>query len=97
MTLRRIAALAILPLALVACVETERTTIMPDLSNNPASCGADRANLLIGQPVSALPLRGDDQPLRILDGKGIMTMDLNTARLNVKVDSRNRIVEAYCG
>ncbi|MCB5411057.1 I78 family peptidase inhibitor [Pseudogemmobacter faecipullorum] len=97
MTLKSIALIAALPLALAACVETETTTVVPDMSNHPSKCGADQLYGLIGQPVSTLPARPSSEPMRILTPNGIASADYSPSRLNVKVDGRNRITELTCG
>jgi len=60
-------------------------------------CGADRVVGLIGAPVAALPAQPASRTVRTVRPGDPVTEDFSNARLNVILDSADRIIAVSCG
>jgi len=91
--MRRCSILFLPLLVLAACTE-DPIPVLPDPEAD--TCGAAAARALIGEPVSAYDAP-EDGTVRIIRPGDAVTMDFNSACLNVALDETDRIVSAYCG
>lgn len=93
--LKRILLLA--PLALAACVETAP---MPPAPVDPMpvnACGALDLQFLVGERASVLETMRFSQQVRVIRPGQAVTMDYSPARLNIEVNSAERISRVSCG
>ncbi|EEW26764.1 I78 family peptidase inhibitor [Rhodobacter ferrooxidans] len=67
---------------------------MPDMSPN---CGAADLQGLVGQPASVLQTMRFAKPTRIIRPGMAVTMDYSPDRLNIEIDSAERIIRVACG
>lgn len=92
-------------LALSACVET-LPTLPPVDSGKPApqpvppaadTCGAQGLQILVGQNVALFESQARSGPSRVIRPGQAVTQDYSEARVNVTVDTQDRITRIYCG
>jgi hypothetical protein len=86
-----------LGLGLSGCVAGGPPYARPAGQGLLARCGADRLIGLIGAPVTALPEHPATRSLRILRPGDPVTEDFSETRLNVILDSADRITAVSCG
>jgi len=85
---------------LQACAPTSITTTLPGepvpvpVTN---ACGAAALQILLGQPVTVLPDRGQWTTLRVISPGQAITMDFSATRLNAEVDASGRMTRLFCG
>lgn len=85
-------------LTLGACVATSAPMIdMPVTTHDPAACGADGLQGLIGQPRSVLDGMRFSQPFRVLTPGMVVTEEYRQNRLNIAVDDADKIIRVACG
>ncbi|MFN3973277.1 MAG: I78 family peptidase inhibitor [Gemmobacter sp.] len=61
------------------------------------SCGAEGLQGLVGQRASVLQGMAFGSETRIIRPGMAVTMDYRENRLNIEIDTRERIVRVYCG
>jgi hypothetical protein len=66
-------------------------------TGQPDACGASRWQGYVGLPFAALQAGGVPADVRILRPGTAMTMDYSETRLNVALDSLDRVERVYCG
>lgn len=70
---------------------------VPPGAPGPESCGADALQGLVGQSAEVLATMKFANPTRILRPGMAVTMDYSPTRLNIEVDTAERIVRVQCG
>ena len=85
-------ALLVAALALAACVDAPQPG-----GNAQSTCGADRLQAYVGQPVSLLPNTDPSVTRRIIRPGDAVTEDFSLQRLNVRLDAQDRITSLTCG
>lgn len=87
--------LAALTLSACVCempVEPQPGGIIPQ-----STCGADRLQAYVGQPLQALPKAAPDVTQRVIRPGDAVTEDFSLQRLNVRLDAKDRITSLTCG
>jgi len=79
-------------LALAACEQTTRTTIIA-----PATCEAGPYQQWVGKDSASVAGMQTPYTLRIIRPNQPVTMDFNPSRLNVETDSKGLITAVRCG
>lgn len=92
----RITVVALL-LGLSGCASGQPSVQRPAGQALLSRCGADRLIGLIGAPVTALPSQPSGRSLRVLRPGDPVTEDFSETRLNVILDSADRITAVSCG
>ena len=85
-------ALLVAGLALAACVEAPQPGGIPQ-----STCGADRLQAFVGQPVGLLPNTDPTVTQRIIRPGDAVTEDFSLQRLNARLDAQDRIISLTCG
>lgn len=93
--LKRILLLA--PMALAACVETAPMPPAPVDPTPVNACGALDLQFLVGERASVLETMRFSQQVRVIRPGQAVTMDYSPARLNIEVNSAERISRVSCG
>lgn len=84
----------LLPFALIACVEVP----MPVEPANPENtCGAAELQGLVGRDAAVLQTMRFSQTVRIIRPGTAVTMDYIVERLNIQIDSNEKISRVNCG
>lgn len=91
--MKTIAIIAVATLGLAACETTKTTTVTVPVQ----TCNASPYQALVGQNRSVLGGMTVPAGTRIIEPNTMVTMDMNPNRLNIEIDSRNRISGARCG
>ena len=86
-------ALLVAGLALAACVEAPQ----PGGGIPQSTCGADRLQAFVGQPVGLLPNTDPTVTQRIIRPGDAVTEDFSLQRLNARLDAQDRIISLTCG
>lgn len=86
-----------LALGLAACASGSPPSGRPSGQGLLAQCGADRLVGLIGAPLASLPPQPASRSLRILRPGDPVTEDFSETRLNVILDSADRLTAVSCG
>ncbi|MFZ5655773.1 MAG: I78 family peptidase inhibitor [Pseudomonadota bacterium] len=101
MSLRILLPAVALSTILAACTTTGAPP-MSDPQPPPASCNADAARSLVGQPATPANVERARQlagarMARVLKPGQMVTMEFIEGRLNIDVDDRNVITHVRCG
>lgn len=93
----RLAAAALLPLALMACVKVR----FPE-DRLGVQCNADRVQPLVGREatpdlIARAQERAGARNTRVIKPGDMVTQDFRSDRLNLEVDNANTITAARCG
>lgn len=91
--MKTIALIAVATLGLAACETTRTTTTIVPVQ----VCDATPYQALIGQNRSVLGGMTVPAGTRIIEPNTMVTMDSVPSRLNIEIDTRNRISTARCG
>lgn len=84
---------------IAGCVMVVLAACQPAVTEgpDPAVCGADALQGLVGQPASVLQTMRFGQETRIIRPDMAVTMDFRADRLNIEIDDAERIVRVQCG
>lgn len=83
--------------ALLALASCALPATAPPPEDMQAACGAAELQGLVGQPASALDALKFSQPVRVIRPGMAVTMDYSPVRLNIELDSQERISRIACG
>lgn len=92
---------ALIPLTLAACASRQASE--PSLPSEPVTaCRADKVQSLLGQPLTPTLTkqaqeRATARTVRVIRPGQAVTMDYRTDRLNIELDSTDRITALRCG
>lgn len=88
------AAATLSAIALAACEPLPEEPQQPQV--DPATCGADGYQSLVGAQLAAVSLPAD-LDARVIEPGMAVTMDFRASRLNIEVDEAGVIERVYCG
>jgi hypothetical protein len=85
--------------AFAACTPDTTPGLVPPIADLPSddACGAPALQYLVGKPVSAFEGMQHGGPVRVIRSGQPVTMDYSPTRLNVVLDSKDRISRINCG
>ena len=83
--------------ALAACIGVPPPVTQPGGIIPQSTCGADRLQAFVGQPVGLLPNTDPTVILRIIRPGDAVTEDFSLQRLNARLDAQDRITSLTCG
>lgn len=87
--------LPVLMLLVLAACDPIRNT--PDPRTGPDACGASAFQPLTNRPFHPSMTSDQPGPVRVIRLDQAVTMDYLPHRLNITLDSKDRVTGAYCG